>query len=76
MYCDVYLHVHYVVPAKKNVRIPLNAVFPGRWIGRSLVFETPVGGNGHGIVAACNVIQNTSGIFVRVRQNFVRRYHA
>ena len=27
------------------------------------------------IIAAYDIIQNTSGIFVRVRQNLVRQYH-
>ena len=87
-----------------DVRNHLNAVFPGRWIGRggpipwparspdlnpldyflwgylkSLVFETPVETDMElvaRIVAACDVIRNTLGIFVRVRQNLVRRCHA
>ena len=45
---------------------------------KSLVFETPVETNMElvgRIVAACNVIQDTPGIFVRVQQNLVRRYH-
>ena len=81
----------------------LNAVFPGRWIGRrgpiqwparspdlnplhyvlwgylkSLVFETPIETGMElvaRIVAACD-IKNIIGIFVRVRQNLVRRRYA
>ena len=44
----------------------------------SLVFETPVETDMElvtRIVAAYDTIQNTSGIFVRVRQNLVRRCH-
>ena len=105
-FCAVYLHAHNVVPARKHVRNHLNAVFPGRWIGRggpiswptrslylnphdfflweyikSLAFETSVETDME-IVArivgltACNFIQNTTEIFVKVRQNLVRRYHA
>ena len=46
---------------------------------KSLVFETPVETHIElisRIVAACDVIENTPGIFVRVRQNLVRRCHA
>ena len=45
---------------------------------KSLVFETLVETDMElvaRIVAAYNVIQNTAGIFVRVRQNIVRRRH-
>ena len=45
---------------------------------QSLVFETPVETDIEliaRIVAAYDIIQNTSGIFVRVRQNLVRRCH-
>ena len=87
-----------------NVRKYLNAVFPGRWIGRrgpipwparspdlnrlhyflweylkSLVFETPVETDMDlvaWIVSACDIIQNTQGIFVRVLQNLVCQCHA
>ena len=90
--------------AKNCVCNHLNAVFPGRWIGRggpipwpasspdlnpldyflwgylkSLVFETTVETDMDlvaRIVAACDVIQNTAGIFVMVRQNLVRWCHA
>ena len=44
----------------------------------SLVFETPVEWYMElvfRIVAAYDIIHNTSGIFVRVRQNVVRRCH-
>ena len=44
---------------------------------QSLVFETPVETDMElvaRIVAACDIIQNTSGIFVRLRQNVVHRY--
>ena len=44
----------------------------------SLVFETPVETDMElvtKIVAAYDIIQNTSGIFVRVRQDIVRRCH-
>ena len=44
----------------------------------SLVFETPVETGIElvtRIVAAYDIIQTTSGIFVRVRQNLVRRCH-
>ena len=43
---------------------------------KSLVFETPVETDKElvaRIEAACDIIQNTSGIFVRVRQYLVRR---
>ena len=46
---------------------------------KSLVFETPVETNMElvaRIVSPYDFIQNTSGIFVRVRQNLVRRCHA
>ena len=45
---------------------------------KSLVFEIPVETDIElvvRIVAAYDIIQNTSGIFVRVRQNVVRRCH-
>ena len=45
---------------------------------KSLVFETPVQTDIElvaRIVAANDIIKNTSGIFVRVRQNLVRRCH-
>ena len=56
MYCAFYLHVHYVVPTKKNVRNSLNAALEGEalfhdlnpfdyflWAYlKSLVFETPM----------------------------------
>ena len=44
----------------------------------SLVFEAPVETDIElvtRIVAAYDIIQNTSGIFVRVRQNLVRQCH-
>ena len=44
----------------------------------SLVFETPVEMDMElvaRIVAVCDIIHNTSGIFVWVRQNLVRRCH-
>ena len=47
-------------------------------ISKVLVFETPVETDIElvaRIVAACDIIQNTSGIFVKVRQNLVRRCH-
>ena len=46
---------------------------------KSLVFETPVETDMKLVVriaAACDIIQNTPGIFVRVRQNLVRRSRA
>ncbi|PSN32148.1 hypothetical protein C0J52_23854, partial [Blattella germanica] len=46
---------------------------------KSLVFETPVETDMEliaRVVAACDVIRNTPGIFVRVRQNLVRRCQA
>ena len=42
------------------------------------MFETPVEKDMElvtRIVPAYDIIQNTSGIFVRVRQNLVRRFH-
>ena len=87
-----------------DVRNHLNAVFPGRRIGRggpipwsarspdlnplhyflweylkSLVFETSVELDMDlvaRIAAACDIIQNTPGIFIRVRQNLLRRCYA
>ena len=95
--------VHRLTSAVVDVRNHLNAVFPGRWIGRggpiacparspdlrpldyflwgylkSLVFEAPVETDMEfvgTIVAAYDIIQNTSGIFLRVRENHVRRCH-
>ena len=86
-----------------NVRNHLNAVFPGRRIGRggpipwpgrspdlnpihyflweylkSFVFETSVETDMDfvvKIVTACDIIQNTQGIFVRMRQNLIHRCH-
>ena len=46
---------------------------------KSLVFETPVETDLElvaRIVAACDIIRNIPVIFVRVRQNLVRRCHA
>ena len=45
---------------------------------KSLVFETPVETDMElvaRIVAACDVIKNTPGIFFRVRQNLVLQCH-
>ena len=80
IYCTIYLHVHYVVPAGSLItRSPdLNPLHHFLWgYLKSLGFETPVETDMElvaRIVAACD-IQNTPGIFVRARQNLVRRCH-
>ena len=46
---------------------------------KTLEFETPVQTEMElisRIVAACDVIQNTPGLFISVRQNLVRRWHS
>ena len=53
------------------------SLFPWEYLN-SLVFETPVETEMElvaRIVAAYDIIPNTSGLIVRVRQNLVRRCH-
>ena len=61
-------------PTRSHDLNPLN-YFVGEYL-KSLVFETQIQTDMELdaiIVAACDIIQNTSGIFVRLRKNLVRR---
>ena len=49
---------------------PLPIQRPGNKVEKGIELVATIG-----LVAAYDIIQNTSGIFVRVRQNLVRRCH-